>query len=425
MIKRRHFVNNNKTTYIERNNNNKYEFLGFGKKKKADTKLSWDKASKIVKSALEDGAKRHRNVDWANHGKAEISRLNNYVTINSMTGAWIQYLESGHVIVAAPDVDDKKFECPIEDGEVKGLGKVFDYFDRLDQKQGMINAEKNKKYRRESVSKKIKNFESILLSRKAKKPEYSSLMAEPTRQLLYALSDVIERKIKEKFNNISKNEIPKPYSNYDKETYFNSDITINPTEKGLLIRTGYPAYVYMDFEIAITETDDSVMTRQNSYSIPSTFTLYISSKRDEGVELDIMDFDKHDMNEIADFIAEEVVEQAENTEEKHNLDKKKAITARSMADAIQFDYDHNRRKSRGKTVRRDVTDDDYAFVEIPSVGDLMIQDLGSELQFTLYKHGYKKELQSFTIPKSQLRARTYSSDQAEPVLDKILNNESK
>lgn len=128
------------------------EFLGFGKKKKADTKLSWDKASKIVKKALEDGAKRHRNIDWANHGEAEISRINSYVTINSLTGAWIQYLDGGHVICAAPDVDDKKFECPIEDGEVKGLGKVFDYFDRLDQKQGMINAEKNKKYRKESKS---------------------------------------------------------------------------------------------------------------------------------------------------------------------------------------------------------------------------------------------------------------------------------
>ena len=99
----------------------RYEFLGFGKKKKSDTKLSWDKASKIVKASFEDMAKRHRNIDWTNHGKAEISSVSKYVSIRSLTGAYIQYIDGGDVIVAAPDVERKRFECPIENGKIKDL----------------------------------------------------------------------------------------------------------------------------------------------------------------------------------------------------------------------------------------------------------------------------------------------------------------
>lgn len=149
MIKRRTI--NNKRTYIERTN--KDEFLGFGKKKKADTKLDWKDASKIVKSALDKAAKRHSDIDWANHGKAEISSLGRgWVTLKSMTGADIQYLQTNRVVVSTPDLDDKTFDCYIEDGEVNGLGKVMDYFVKVDQKQGNINAQKNKKLRRECVN---------------------------------------------------------------------------------------------------------------------------------------------------------------------------------------------------------------------------------------------------------------------------------
>lgn len=269
---------------------------------------------------------------------------------------------------------------------------------------------------------KLKRLESILLSRKAKEPEYSNLMAEPTRQLLYALTDAVEKKVNKEFAELGKEDIPAPYASYEKQKYFTPNPEVSIKNDGLSIHTSYPSF-YMDFKIAIVETDDSIYTRLNSYSIPRTFTLYISSGRNKGMELDIMDFDRNDMNEIASLIAKEAVEKYRNELEKSGLDKKKAITARSMADAIQFDFDNNRRKSRGRAVRRDTTDDDFAFLEIPSVGDLMIQDLGNELKFTLYKHGYKKELKSFSMPKSRLGGRAYSSEQAEPVLDILLGEE--
>jgi len=264
--------------------------------------------------------------------------------------------------------------------------------------------------------------ESILLSRSAKSPKFSNLMAEPTRQLLYVLCGVVEKKVQQEFYKLSEEEIPKPYASYDKQKYIFTDLKVELSEKGLSIETSYPAYFYMEFEIAITETDDSIQTRRTWYSIPSTFTLYISSKRNNGIELDIMDFDKKDMNEIAEFISKEAADAYKNTLEKKELNKKKSVNARSMADAIQFDFDNNRRKRRGKTVTIERNfDDDYAFLEIPTVGDLMIQDIGNELQFTLYKHGTEKELQSFTMHKSDFSKDRLTSRIAEPVLDKLLN----
>ena len=101
--------------------------------------------------------------------------------------------------------------------------------------------------------------------------------------------------------------------------------------------------------------------------------------------------------------------------------KKDAVTVEWLAYAIQFEYDHNRRKKGGRVVKRDGTNADFAFLEIPSVGDLLIQDLADSIQFTLYKHGYKKELKSFTMSKAELSRNRGSSAQAIPVLDRLLN----
>lgn len=268
-----------------------------------------------------------------------------------------------------------------------------------------------------------KKSESILSTRSSTGSyKYSSLMAEPTRQLLYALSEVVERKVKEALSAASKEEIPAPYSNYDKDTYYNSELDIRPIEGGIRVTTGYSSYLNLDFLISIIENEDSLSTLQNYYSVPRTFTLVISDGRKKSVEFDIMDFDKNDMNEIAKYIADNVVDEFKNAIEKSGLKKKqKAVNVDWLAYAIQFEYDHNRRKKGGRVVRRDRTNDDFAFLEIPAVGDLLIQDLGRDMQFTLYKHGYKKELMSFKMNKDELRYYAGSSEQAKPILDKILN----
>lgn len=267
-----------------------------------------------------------------------------------------------------------------------------------------------------------KNFESILSSRSPSPSEYSSLMAEPTRQLLYSLTDVVERRVKETLSSIAKDLIPAPYAGYDGETYDTTQVKVEPRSEGLTIVTGYPSYVHMDFKILILETDDSLKTRQNFYSIPKTFTLSISYGRNRGVEMDIMDFTRSDMNEIAQYIADCVAEEFKNSIDSQGLKhKKNAVTVEWLAEAIQFEYDHNRRKKGGRVVRRDGTNEDFAFLEIPSVGDLLIQDLSDSIQFTLYKHGYKKELKSFTMSKAELSKNRGSSSQAIPVLDRLLN----
>lgn len=269
-----------------------------------------------------------------------------------------------------------------------------------------------------------RNFESILSSRSSSPSEYSSLMAEPTRQLLYSLADVVENRVKETLSSIAKDVIPAPYADYDGETYSTTEISVKPSEKGLLISTGYPSYLSMDFSIRILETDDSLQTLQNSYSIPKTFTLSISYGRNRGVEMDIMDFTRSDMNEIAQYIADSVAEEVKNSIDSKGLKhKKNAVTVEWLAYAIQFEYDHNRRKKGGRVVKRDGTNEDFAFLEIPSVGDLLIQDLADSIQFTLYKHGYKKELKSFTMSKAELSRDRGSSSQARPVLDRLLNEQ--
>lgn len=269
-----------------------------------------------------------------------------------------------------------------------------------------------------------RNFESILSSRSPRPSEYSSLMAEPTRQLLYSLTDVVENRVKETLSSIAKDVIPAPYADYDGETYSTTEISVKPSEKGLLISTGYPSYLSMDFSIRILETDDSLQTLQNSYSIPKTFTLSISYGRNHGVEMDIMDFTRSDMNEIAQYIADSVAEEVKNSIDSQGLKhKKNAVTVEWLAYAIQFEYDRNRRKKGGRVVKRDGTNSDFAFLEIPSVGDLLIQDLADSIQFTLYKHGYKKELKSFTMSKAELSRDSGSSSQAIPVLDRLLNEQ--
>lgn len=224
-----------------------------------------------------------------------------------------------------------------------------------------------------------KNFESILSSRSPSPSEYSSLMAEPTRQLLYSLTDVVERRVKDTLSSIAKDLIPAPYAGYDGETYSTTEISVNPSEKGLMISTGYPSYLSMDFT-------------------------------------------KSDMQEIAQYIADCVAEEFKNSIDSQGLKhKKNAVTVEWLAEAIQFEYDHNRRKKGGRVVKRDGTNEDFAFLEIPSVGDLLIQDLSDSIQFTLYKHGYKKELKSFTMSKAELSKNRGSSSQARPVLDRLLN----
>ena len=299
-------------------------------------------------------------------------------------------------------------------GEIERVSDSWDDFRHDEIRRMTRSVSERRKCRR--------NFESILSSRSSSPSEYSSLMAEPTRQLLYSITDVVENRIKETLSSIAKDIVPAPYADYDGETYSTTEISVTPSEKGLLISTGYPSYLSMDFNISILETDDSLQTRQNSYSIPKTFTLSISYGRNRGVEMDIMDFTRADMNEIAQYIADSVAEEFKNSIESQGLKHKKdAVTVEWLAYAIQFEYDHNRRKKGGRVVKRDGTNADFAFLEIPSVGDLLIQDLADSIQFTLYKHGYKKELKSFTMSKAELSRNRGSSAQARPVLDRLLN----
>lgn len=302
------------------------------------------------------------------------------------------------------------------DHEIERVSDSWDDF-RREELRGMIRSvSERRKCRR--------NFESILSSRSPSPSEYSSLMAEPTRQLLYSLTDVVENRVRETLSSIAKDIVPAPYADYAGETYSTTEISVKPSEKGLLISTGYPSYLSMDFNIRILETDDSFQTRQNSYSIPKTFTLSISYGRNRGVEMDIMDFTRSDMNEIAQYIADSVAEEFKNSIDSQGLKhKKNAVTVEWLAYAIQFEYDHNRRKKGGRVVKRDGTNEDFAFLEIPSVGDLLIQDLADSIQFTLYKHGYKKELKSFTMSKAELSRNRGSSSQAIPVLDRLLNEQ--
>lgn len=302
------------------------------------------------------------------------------------------------------------------DREVERVSDSWDDFRQDEIRRMTRSVSERRKCRR--------NFESILSSRSPSPSEYSSLMAEPTRQLLYSLTDAVESRVKETLSSIAKDIVPAPYADYDGETYSTTEISVKPSEKGLLISTGYPSYLSMDFNIRILETDDSLQTLQNFYSIPKTFTLSISYGRNRGVEMDIMDFTRSDMNEIAQYIADSVAEEFKNSIDSQGLKhKKNAVTVEWLAYAIQFEYDHNRRKKGGRVVKRDGTNEDFAFLEIPSVGDLRIQDLADSIQFTLYKHGYKKELKSFTMSKAELSRNRGSSSQARPVLDRLLNEQ--
>lgn len=302
------------------------------------------------------------------------------------------------------------------DREVERVSDSWDAFRRDELRVMTRSVSERRKGRR--------NFESILSSRSPSPSEYSNLMAEPTRQLLYYLTDVVESRVKETLSSIANDIIPAPYAGYDGETYSSTETFIKPSEKGLLISTGYPSYLSMAFNIRILETDDSLQTLQNFYSIPKTFTLSISYGKNRGVEMDIMDFTRSDTNEIAQYIADCVAEEFKNSIDSQGLKHKKdAVTVEWLAEAIQFEYDNNRRKKGGRVVKRDSTNEDFAFLEIPSVGDLLIQDLADSIQFTLYKHGYKKELKSFTMSKAELsRNRGYSS-QARPVLDRLLSKQ--
>jgi hypothetical protein len=135
---------------------NKKEFLGFGKKKAKDTTLDWSKASKIIEAELQNYIKRYSDIDWYSK-KPKVRE--DYLVISSMTDTSLQVVKSGGIIVYSHDLPNKNFDWSIEDGKVKGLAKAFDVFRAMDKKQGEINAEKNKKYRKESLSRK-RHFES-------------------------------------------------------------------------------------------------------------------------------------------------------------------------------------------------------------------------------------------------------------------------
>lgn len=143
--------------------------LKFGKNKnKVDTALSWDEVSDIVKDELEDFMERYKyEFDWGYKPKVEIrnDKYSQYMSISTMTGATLQFIYSkdgNHTItVHSPDIKrdkQKAFDCTIEGRKVKGIGKAYDCFRDIDKQQGKINAEKNKKYRRESLNRRNRSF---------------------------------------------------------------------------------------------------------------------------------------------------------------------------------------------------------------------------------------------------------------------------